>query len=363
MNTPTFTDGQNIVEKSVDAAVEPLESEHPNGEFQVVLSTEAQDRDKENLWVNEWKVPLPARIHIDGDHGRSLEKTVGSAVPQIVGDRMIAKGSYAGTPYAQMVRQLVNEGHIRHLSVTYRETKDKTGAPQRELFNAAFVAIPTNPEAIVMSSKAAKTSQEDDHYSQYGDVTYADPENHKYPINNESRVRSAWSYINMPKNAAKYSPSKLASVKAKIRAAAKKFGIEISEDGKKEMIELFTELYSVREDDGVVELVNKQQTAGGDNPQMPTAKHDDIVQSIHNLATHLGAQCARQKITETFTSKELETLSESAEESTAADTAADKAAVPPAADESADAMAHKKATEAEKMRGLLYLIGHNIKDT
>jgi HK97 family phage prohead protease len=70
-----------------------------------------------------------------------------------------------------------------------------------------------------------------DHQSQYGDVTYADPKNHKYPINNESRVRAAWSYINMPKNQKGYTPEEVASIKAKIKAAGKKYGIQFSDDG------------------------------------------------------------------------------------------------------------------------------------
>ena len=145
----------DVVTKS--ATVAPVESEHPNGEFEVILSTETRDRDDENLWADEWKQPLPARIHIDGDHGRTLEKTVGSAVPRIEGNRMVAKGTYAGTQYAQMVRQLVNEGHINSVSVTYAERKNqKNDGVQRELLNAAFVAIPANPEAVVLASKSAK---------------------------------------------------------------------------------------------------------------------------------------------------------------------------------------------------------------
>lgn len=145
----------DVVTKS--ATVAPVESEHPNGEFEVILSTETLDRDDENLWADEWKQPLPARIHIDGDHGRTLEKTVGSAVPRIEGNRMVAKGTYAGTEYAQMVRQLVNEGHINSVSVTYAERKNqKNDGVQRELLNAAFVAIPANPEAVVLASKSAK---------------------------------------------------------------------------------------------------------------------------------------------------------------------------------------------------------------
>jgi hypothetical protein len=149
----------NVIQKN--ATVSTVESENPNGEFEVILSTEAKDRDDENLWVSEWKTPLPGRIHIDGDHGRSLDKTVGSAVPRLEGNQMVAKGTFASTPYAQMVRQLVNEGHINSLSVTYAESKNQKGeGVQRELLNAAFVAIPANPEAVVLASKSAKVDKD-----------------------------------------------------------------------------------------------------------------------------------------------------------------------------------------------------------
>jgi hypothetical protein len=66
----------------------------------------------------------------------------------------------------------------------------------------------------------------------YGQVTYADPgyQNDKvkrYPIDTAAHVRSAWSYINQASNAAKYSAEDLARVKARIKAAAKKFGVTI----------------------------------------------------------------------------------------------------------------------------------------
>lgn len=64
----------------------------------------------------------------------------------------------------------------------------------------------------------------------YGDVAYADPKNKKYPIDTAAHVRAAWSYVNMPKNQKDYSSAELAAIKSKIKGAAKKLGVEISED-------------------------------------------------------------------------------------------------------------------------------------
>ena len=75
----------------------------------------------------------------------------------------------------------------------------------------------------------------------YGDVEYADPgyqgdKKKRYPIDTEEHARAAWSYINKASNASAYSSGDLAKVKAKIRSACKKFGIELSDDGDGEMM-------------------------------------------------------------------------------------------------------------------------------
>lgn len=77
------------------------------------------------------------------------------------------------------------------------------------------------------AEKAAKTE------GKYGDVAYADEKNKKYPIDTEEHARAAWSYINKKKNAAEYSADELATVKSRIKAACKKFGIEISDEANK----------------------------------------------------------------------------------------------------------------------------------
>jgi phage head maturation protease len=67
----------------------------------------------------------------------------------------------------------------------------------------------------------------------YGDVTYADPKNGKYPIDTEEHARAAWSYINKAENAAKYPLNgvTLSEVKDRIMAACKRFGIDVSGGG------------------------------------------------------------------------------------------------------------------------------------
>jgi hypothetical protein len=373
LNDSKKAQSMDVVTKTVEALVKPVDdglfSDGP-GEFEVVLSTEALDRDGERLFIDEWKTPLPARIHFDSDHGMSIEKTVGSGVPRIDGDSIIVRGSYAKTSHAQMVRELVNDGHITSTSVTFRNIRTaKDARPQRELLNGAFVAVPANADAIVLSSKAAKT-EDDDGSKPYGDVKYADPGYQddgkaRYPVDTADHCRSAWSYINQPSNAGKYSPAELSKIKGRIRAAAAKFNIEIADDKK---------AFATTRGDagggsgGALVAAFKQLGASGDNPP----RHDDMVQAIHDAAAHLGAQCTNRTEADTgedegankavapesSNTKRVGSLQESAEESTAATTTAHKAAVVAAADESADDAA--RARLAARGRSLNFLMSKNI---
>jgi hypothetical protein len=58
---------------------------------------------------------------------------------------------------------------------------------------------------------------------------YADPANFKYPLDSEDHVRAAWSYINMPKNRAKYEDHELATMENRIKKAGAKYDIDFSE--------------------------------------------------------------------------------------------------------------------------------------
>ena len=64
----------------------------------------------------------------------------------------------------------------------------------------------------------------------YGDVEFADPVNKKYPIDTPEHVRAAWIYIHQQDNAAKYDRDEVRLIEERIKRAAKKHGVEISED-------------------------------------------------------------------------------------------------------------------------------------
>lgn len=159
----------NVTRK--DATITNTDEDYP-GSFEVILSTSAKDRDGDELDAKDWEQPLPDHITFDMDHGMSVEKTVGSGVPTIEDGKLIVRGTYSSLPRAQEVRTLVKEGHIRTTSVAFitkTVTKGSGGekVKVRELLNGAFVAIPSNREAVVLSAKSveakagARNSQSD----------------------------------------------------------------------------------------------------------------------------------------------------------------------------------------------------------
>lgn len=143
-----------------DATITNTTEDFP-GSFEVILSAPTKDRDGDTLLPDEWKQPLPDHITFDSDHGMTVATTVGSGAPRIDEEtgNLIVAGTYSSLPRAQEVRTLVNEGHIRTTSVAFmseKTEKDGKSVAQRELLNGAFVAIPSNREALVLASKGAK---------------------------------------------------------------------------------------------------------------------------------------------------------------------------------------------------------------
>lgn len=68
----------------------------------------------------------------------------------------------------------------------------------------------------------------------YGAVQYADPgyqadKKKRYPIDTAAHAKAAWAYINKSSNADAYSDAQLKRVKARIKSALTKFGVDTSE--------------------------------------------------------------------------------------------------------------------------------------
>lgn len=140
------------------AEVKSAPSDNANGEFEIVMSTEAVDRDGESILKGAFD-PLPASIPVHAFH--DFHDPVGRAVPEYTEDgRLVGRGFFASTPRAQEIRQLVADGVIGHSSVGFmaadRKSKDDTGTPEihsAELLEVSFVSVPSNRDAAVLMVK------------------------------------------------------------------------------------------------------------------------------------------------------------------------------------------------------------------
>jgi hypothetical protein len=149
----------DLVKKAV-GLVEMTETDNPNGEFEVILSAATLDRDGEIIDSRAFE-PLPDHVPFDIDHGMTVQTTIGSGTPYYAEDGTLrVKGTFASTPLAQEVRTLVNEGHIRTTSVTFmaaervKDEKSVDHVVRAELLNGTFTPVPSNREAVALSSKA-----------------------------------------------------------------------------------------------------------------------------------------------------------------------------------------------------------------
>lgn len=132
------------------------------GTFEVVLSDSKLDRDGDVLLPNEWELPLPSHITFVNDHDHNVGSVVGSATPTLEGDKIVCRGTYARTQAGQDTRMLVKDRHLTHVSVAYREKRDrKSNSVSRELINGSFVVVPSNTNAKVLASKSFGLVEED----------------------------------------------------------------------------------------------------------------------------------------------------------------------------------------------------------
>lgn len=138
------------------AEVKSAESENTAGEFEIVMSTDAVDRDGESIVKGAFD-PLPESIPVHAFH--DFNDPVGRAFPSYDEQgRLVGRGFFANTPRAQEIRQLVADGVIGHTSVGFMaaERKAADGVPEiasAELLEVSFVSVPSNRDAAVLAVK------------------------------------------------------------------------------------------------------------------------------------------------------------------------------------------------------------------
>lgn len=128
----------------------------PNGEFEVIMSTDSVDRDGESIVKGAFE-PLPESIPVHAFH--DFHDPVGRVVPSYdETGRLVGRGFFASTPRAQEIRQLLADGVIAHSSVGFMAAsrEDSEGVPlikSAELLELSFVSVPSNRDAAVLMVK------------------------------------------------------------------------------------------------------------------------------------------------------------------------------------------------------------------
>jgi len=119
-----------------------------------------------------------------------------------------------------------------HMAAMAKAAEERGESPAFAGAFAALVARMNGGEGL------ARADKPEGDYGSHADAGYADPgyqEDGKprYPLKengrlSEKRIRAAWSYINKGDNRVPYSEAELSKIEAKIRAAAKEVGVEIT---------------------------------------------------------------------------------------------------------------------------------------
>lgn len=124
-----------------------------DGTYDAVLSTAKVDRDGESLAPNCFE-PLPASMPFLTDHIYKTEACIGSMVPRYEDGILKALITFSSLPKAQEMRVLVDEQHLKSLSVSFytRIRKVVAGVPtvlSAELVEASLVIVPANVNAMI----------------------------------------------------------------------------------------------------------------------------------------------------------------------------------------------------------------------
>ena len=198
--------------------------------FEAEIANTAHGRDVANLAAGnfikgvsirgEWAAEPRAVVHSDGEEATTAD------------DLMVHGIDFTNSPG-------VEGAEIKYAQLSESDTSKARFAIFESIDDVEivekFVEPEINTEEIIrnaVESALEELAEAKDAKKPYGNVTYADPgyqkdKQKRYPINTAAHVRAAWSYINQDKNASLYTAAQLARVKARIKSAAKKFGINI----------------------------------------------------------------------------------------------------------------------------------------
>lgn len=127
------------------------------GEFEAIASAPTLDRDGEVIDAGAFN-PLPAEVPIHAYH--YFSDPIGKGQPFYEGDTLKIRGTFASTPRAQEMRQLVVDGAVPAVSVGFmiRNDEEVDGVKHitsAELLEVSLVSVPALREARILAVKSA----------------------------------------------------------------------------------------------------------------------------------------------------------------------------------------------------------------
>lgn len=181
----------------------------------------------------------------DTTHGRDIAALTDDSdgEPQFLRGVSI-RGAWAEEPRTETVNgrevQTADDLEIAGLDFTAEPGVDDADASHirqpKESEDAQFPIIESAPDAMVTAPiieaaqplKSGKPAAPQTKASRYADPGYQPDKAKRYALDTKDQAKSAWAYINVPKNARLYTAAQLKRIKGRIKAALKKFGVEIS---------------------------------------------------------------------------------------------------------------------------------------
>lgn len=126
------------------------------GEFEAVASMPVLDRDGEIIDAGAFE-PLPESVPVHAYH--SFGDPVGVGEPFYEGEQLMIRGTFATTPRAQEMRQLVLDGAVPAVSVGFmtRNAQEVDGVrhiTSAELLEVSLVSVPALREAQILAVKS-----------------------------------------------------------------------------------------------------------------------------------------------------------------------------------------------------------------
>ncbi|MHB8284427.1 MAG: DUF6582 domain-containing protein [Caulobacteraceae bacterium] len=196
----------------------------PNGTLKVfgIASSGARDTAGEIVSPDAMRDALPDYLAFGAIREMHEARAAGSTLTaQVDDDGLTRISAHIVDPVAvAKVRAGVYKGLSIGGKVIARDAADPSLITRLRLDEISLVDRPCNPEAVIDLWKAqAPPAHEQTVNDQAPDPTYADPANHKYPLDTPQRIRAAWAAVTHPDHQAAYDAQTLAEIEARIAAA------------------------------------------------------------------------------------------------------------------------------------------------